>query len=293
MSGRPGRAFALFFLSTGCASTLRQTPSEPVEQALHIASPDCGASFGALTARAKNEWQHDGRVSEATHRSFACAALRDNLHRDSREGCAPPPSEVLRQPLTAPLRIQGELRYIGIVPREYAYDLIPTDRGTLVEVRIQLKGPRANDPNRLAAMQSKLDAAAAFWTTHSPGHSVTFRFLADATDQSDPHFDVNLASGDPRTPYDVTWGEDWSWHLLAHEVGHMLGLDDEYNQMRKSAGHFFGKEAAWLRDERMRLDWYHCDTASLMCDSKGEQSLPQPYHYYVLLRRRFCRQGAS
>ena len=48
-----------------------------------------------------------------------------------------------------------------------------------------------------------------------------FRALPDGA--PNPHFRVELAEGAPRTPYDSTWGDAWSAHLMAHELGHMIG----------------------------------------------------------------------
>jgi hypothetical protein len=141
-------------------------------------------------------------------------------------------------------------------------------------------------------MQRKLDRAADLWTEHSPGEKVRFRFRAVTTDASLPHFDVELVPGEPRVPYDVAWGREWSWHLLAHEIGHMMGLDDEYGQLRKTLGHALGEEPRWKEDPALKTAWFQCNIESLMCDSKGEQSQPLAYHYYAILRRRFCAPRA-
>jgi hypothetical protein len=138
----------------------------------------------------------------------------------------------------------------------------------------------------MAEMQAKLARAAAFWTHYSPKDDATFRFVVV---ESGEHFAVNLAPGAPRTPFDVTWGADWTWHLIAHEVGHMMGLDDEYRQIKKTLGHVIRKDVTWDADPAVKAGWFECNLKSLMCDSKGEDSTPQRYHYYVILRRRFCR----
>lgn len=63
---------------------------------------------------------------------------------------------------------------------------------------------------------------------------------------------------------------------VAHELGHMMGLDDEYNQLRNTT--HMGNPGV-DRDE--------CNALSIMCsDTYGD---PQSYHYYVLQRRRLCR----
>jgi hypothetical protein len=68
----------------------------------------------------------------------------------------------------------------------------------------------------------------------------------------------------------------------------MMGLDDEYWQLKKTLGHAIGADAVWDRDPIVKVRWLECDPHSLMCDSKGEESTPQRYHYYVVLRRRYC-----
>jgi hypothetical protein len=76
--------------------------------------------------------------------------------------------------------------------------------------------------------------------------------------------------------------------VLAHEVGHMMGLDDEYPQLRKTLGHALGEEPHWRKDRATRVSWLRCDLGSLMCDSKGADSVPLLHHYYAIARRRFC-----
>jgi hypothetical protein len=220
---------------------------------------------------------------------WACLAIEDDLSRDSMGACAPPPDDVFSRPLAFARPVKGEIFYVGLDPREYAYDLFPLPDGMLVEVRVQLTGGLAGDPDVLAAMQRKMDLAADLWTRHAPGGRARFRFVALANGDASPHFDVRLVRGEGRSPFDVAWGTEWSWHLLAHEIGHMMGLDDEYGQLRKTLGHALGREEAWQAQPAEKVEWFHCDPASLMCDSKGETSVPLPYHYYVVLRRRFCR----
>ena len=280
--------------SSGCAASTQPTasPADVVRVAGDLGARTVGTSCAhgrsELTDLTLAEWRlHPG--STAFDADWACIALEDNLARDSMAGCAPPPADVLARPITFGRRVTGELFYVGLDPREYAYDLVPDPIGIGVEVRIQLMGPLVADPARVAAMQKKLDRAAELWSENSPGGNVHFRFLAETTDTASPHFQVRLYEGEGRTPFDVSWAEAWPWHLLAHEIGHMLGLDDEYGQLKKTWGHAIGEDTLWDKNVPDKIRWFNCNPGSLMCDSRGLPSTPQRYHYYVILRRRACR----
>jgi hypothetical protein len=289
---------SLALTMAGCAAYTRPAVNEAaahdVARALGARTTAKGCPYGQaeLTAKTIAALQN-GASSHPWGPEWACLAIEDDLAQDSMGQCAPPPDDVFDRPLAFPRPVVGHLYYVGLDPRQYAYDLVPLADGVLVEVRVELMGGTARDPATIAAMQRKMDQAAQFWTAHSPGQKTRFRFVAVTSDDASPHFDVRLSSGEPRSPFDVGWGTEWSWHLLAHEIGHMMGLDDEYGQLRKTLGHALGQESSWQTHPTEKVDWFHCDPASVMCDSKGEASVPQPYHYYMILRRRFCRVTPS
>lgn len=284
--------------TSACAAFAPHTRLRRPARALDIPTSESGAgcrrSAGDIVSSllaAPSSWSGVNLPLDARG-DFACLSLRDSMSRDSMAACAPSPEEVWRRPLPARRRVIGDLAYVGIDPREYTYDLVPAKGDdiarTMVEVRIHFRGELGGDASAVMAMQNKLTSAAALWSAHSPGGRMTFRFLA-VSSLDNPHFDIDLVPGEPRTPFDLTWGAEWSAHLIAHEVGHMMGLDDEYEQLRKTWGHAIGREAAWRADPAIRLEWLRCDLGSLMCDSKGEAAVPLPHHYYVIARRRFCR----
>ncbi len=299
----PRRALVLLAFVNGCTAFSPRAPIAAPARALGIETSGdrCARSTSELVNALEEGWASGrakpGVTPEDLRQGFACIALRDSMVRDSMAGCGPEPARVFGRPLPARRRVIGDLAYVGIDPREYAYDLVPSRReagevGLAIEVRIAFRGALARDPSgaAVAAMQRKLDEAAALWTRSVPPAlgRMRFRFLA-VTSLDAPHYEIDLAEGEPRTPFDLTWGADWSAHLIAHELGHMMGLDDEYPQLRKTLGHALGREAAWRADPVLRLSWLRCDLGSLMCDSKGEAAVPQAHHYYVIARRRYCR----
>jgi hypothetical protein len=304
---RPALAGAL--LAAGCAGSSRP-PDDPRAYAPlarelgaraerdgcpHDAGELAERAIASRRARRAAGGHHDDAIARtiasAITREWACLAIFDDLSRDSMGSCAPPPAPTFFAPFLHVRRITGEVFYVGLDPREYAYDLLGTATGIDVELRVRFTGPLADDAALVERMQTKMDRAADLWTRHAPG-PIHFRFRGVRHADDAPHFEVHLAPGAPRTPFDVTWGTEWSWHLIAHEIGHMMGLDDEYGQLRKTLGHALGREEAWSADPNEKIRWFQCDPGSLMCDSKGEASIPLPYHYYVILRRRYCRASA-
>jgi hypothetical protein len=92
-----------------------------------------------------------------------------------------------------------------------------------------------------------------------------------------PLFDleVPLAPTCGRTPYFTSFRSGWSLPIVAHEVGHVLGLLDEYEAFSGIAGFYPKTPFPGAEVSRMGL-------------SMREGTRILPLHHYLILRRYFC-----
>jgi len=227
---------------------------------------------------------------------WACNATQEVVDRDSHRSCRPSP-ELFRRPFPsmALRRIQGTLNYVGVWPAPFSYDLETLPDGRLkVKARIRFtRNGRTSDVSaaQLETMRRGLQEAAKVWSQSSPNQDIVYDFDIDQSSEESANLTVNLETGRTRGPYYSNWTTEWSSAVIAHEMGHVMGLDDEYHQMRNTArGSGFGpfvcrmiwgtSENPIIRDE--------CDPTSLMCDPHAAGNVPQPYHHYLIARRLAC-----
>jgi hypothetical protein len=148
----------------------------------------------------------------------------------------------------------------------------------------------------LPATRRAMRALLARWTREAPvawnrdaarhGLPVRYRFsFVEEGEVSPGRADItlplSLTCG--RTPYFASLRSGWSTPILAHEVGHFLGLLDEYEAL-SGISRFYPKKAfAGAEISRMGL-------------SMREDTRFLPIHHYLVLRRYFCaepRPGAA
>ena len=261
-----GRVMALAGLTLGVVSY-----GAPLESEGRRVAPNVGMALV--------EQQLAGDCSRAdidhptSRRDYECKHLRRALSLDDAGGCLPSPSDTFLRRLygrgqraPVPVYVLGVHRSVWIT---YRYGVDINANGDLrVYVYVHFRGSLAETALERASIEMRFAEAERIWERSSPLPGLKFRFLI-AEEPERAHFSVDYRRGWGRGPYNFAWYSEWDSATVAHELGHMMGLHDEYSE--------FG-------DEHFRG---HCDYASLMC-SNAPGSEPRRYHYYTILRRVHC-----
>ncbi|MCM2353600.1 MAG: hypothetical protein NDI63_08285 [Pseudobdellovibrio sp.] len=156
--------------------------------------------------------------------------------------------------------IAGNITYIGFIPKKYNYDVIFNSANDVtLKVKVFFIDPEGQDNENFKA---KFAQAEKIWNTNLLPLDFKYKFQFQVVNNPFvAHYSV-LLQDDTRGPYDTQWNRNWSATSVAHELGHMLGLGDEYETISSESD---------------------CLPKSLMCESfKG---LPTRSHYYFILRR--------
>lgn len=162
-------------------------------------------------------------------------------------------------PITNKIRVKGKMTYVEIFKRTYQYDVENINGEYVHHVKVYFRYAKPAD---IELFKKLLAEAEQIWNNSRFIFDFGYSFKFDvALDPKDAHFKVNVLNS-TRGPYDMNWGRDWDGLTVAHEVGHMMGLGDEYQTLMSESD---------------------CLDHSLMCDNyKGKLML---HHYYFILRR--------
>lgn len=160
----------------------------------------------------------------------------------------------------------------------------------------------------LSHLSKRLKLAESVWESGA-GSAYNFNFELAPT-KSSADFTLKLTSEGSRGPYDTEWSLKWGVRTIAHELGHMMGLDDEYDNALESTiaglNAFLIKKDNKLAIKNMVCKEYQspedrelfgyfrkmsfgsdratkCDKSSIMCEHiKG---VPKKWHIYTILKR--------
>lgn len=207
----------------------------------------------------------EGNEQMCPKNSYACKVIKHSLNRDIKR-CPIhfKKVELFERNILGGKKIRGQMKYYGVWGGKYAYDISKLSNDEIVlTTKVHFKDLKKYPKVVQDDFLYRLRGAAVYWEMENP-YIFQIKFNIEVTIRENAYFkDIDFVKL-TRGPYYLNWNPLWSMRVMAHEIGHFFGLDDEYTN-------FFGPE---------------CDKFSLMCHS--DLGLPQPYHYYLILRRAFC-----
>lgn len=171
--------------------------------------------------------------------------------------------------------IRGSIRYVKIYPGKYRYQVIENANGDLVvKASVFFNNHLEFTLKEMKSMERKFKKASEIWNKHNPyDFNLKFEFKI-VYKKKGAGTSAKLKRTNTRGPYFKKWSQRWSAKTIAHEMGHIMGLDDEYsNNPLKNKG---AKK---------------CIQDSIMCRSNSGSATPKEFHYYVILRRLQCPQA--
>lgn len=214
--------------------------------------------------------------------NIECGMIKRHIARDSRS-CQVDPQKVEDLDRYFPqkaIEVSGSISFLGFYPGQYFYRVFRNQSGQIVvDARVHIKSISANVSKAMRqvaiySLQDKLKIAAEYYTRQNP-YSTKVKFQFSLTKKKeDATVSVALINGYTRGPYFSRWSMQWSTTSIIHEMGHILGMDDEYTNLPR----FLVKDPT-----------AECDRHSVMCMSYGGGL--QKYHYYLIFRRLLCQSG--
>ncbi len=242
-------------------------------------------------------------AKELTSSYWTCIYLRQNLERD-RHTLLPEVKDAFLGTQKRTVKVEGMLKYAGVIPMPYRYELKYHANGSIeVVVRIHYWPSKrlAKEPDlkdTLARVRTTVAEAEELWNSSAP-KNVRYRFdVMDSKEKAhfSAHFSVKLNYHLVAALYNRNIPPISDPIFFAHEIGHMMGLDDEYSYAGGllPLGPAGVVDRVFHRDRRNRgvdiskqLD-ARCWRNSLMCSGIAEGD-PYPYHHYLILRRGVSR----
>ena len=169
--------------------------------------------------------------------------------------------------------ILGHIKYMDIQYGKYHYDVTIDNNQITLATKIFFRNTK-NEKNQhdlqdLNETKLKVKWAQDYWNSQVPqGLNLQFQFLV-IDNKGDAYFKPALIRKPIRGPYYGGWYTKWNKVIIAHEIGHMFGLDDEYENSMVAASTSL------------------CDHSSLMC-FQGINSSLKDYHFKTILGRIIC-----
>ena len=266
-------------------------------------------SFKNSLMRIQSELNCEGKDCQMIRKHLSTDKIKLKELTGNEKKCLYPPSDIKETLETGSLsnlnqeiiKVRGNITYARFMRGRYGYDAYQEDGKLIIESRIYFKNEetleeqsQAPEDNQSIALskpdeilefqyksvQKRLTTAANYWSKNNPYNTpIEFRFFITRS-KEDAHLKTTLHL-DPkwtkaRGPYFWNWNYKWNHNIITHEMGHVLGLNDEYSHNP------FGST------------FKPCNKPSLMCaGDKFQFPDMKKYMYYMILRRLKCIQDRS
>lgn len=171
--------------------------------------------------------------------------------------------------------IKGHINYMDTFKGKYHYTARWDNDFLVLSTNIFLrnvsKSSIKHTPSQYQEMKSLIKQAQDYWNQQVRSYyPIKFEFNL-VEDKAQAFFRPALINRASRGPYYAGWSTFWNMEVVAHEIAHMFGLDDEYENAA------FGSDTS------------QCNQGSLMCTHTANTKLYQ-YHFHLISRRVFCNE---
>jgi hypothetical protein len=209
-----------------------------------------------------------------------CYFFKRNLYRTGMQDCLPDPALVFNSKSYRGknFHIKGFLSYMGIFPERFEYDVYEDSDAIKISTKINFRYEEStgNDDNTYTVKLIKENLEEKSNSIWSKLDQNSLILLSLKLDVPGSYFQPKLKYN-TRGPYYMAWpleNDQVDDYDRAHELGHIFGLDDEYNNLKATFTSSSGSE---------------CSKHSLMCNT-SDIGRVLDWHYYAILSRAFCNK---